>query len=95
MTPFLVANFIADAASGHIAIHTGARGPNFSPTSACATGAIFIGEAFENIRRGDADTVITGSSEAVLLPRRMPPGAQCAPLPATTNTPRKHSSRST
>ncbi len=68
VTPFLVANFIPDAASGHIAIHTGARGPNFAPVSACATGANSIGEAFETIRRGDADMVITGSAEAVLLP---------------------------
>jgi beta-ketoacyl-acyl-carrier-protein synthase II len=68
VTPFLVANFIPDAASGHIAIHTGARGPNYSPTSACATGATSLGEAFETIRRGDADTVIAGSAEAVLLP---------------------------
>ncbi len=68
VTPFLVANFIPDAASGHIAIHTGARGPNFSPTSACATGATSLGEAYETIRRGDADTVIAGSAEAVLLP---------------------------
>lgn len=68
VTPFLVANFIPDAASGHIAIHTGARGPNFAPVSACATGATSIGEAFETIRRGDADTVISGSAEAVLLP---------------------------
>ena len=68
VTPFLVANFIPDAASGHIAIHTGARGPNFAPVSACATGGSSIGEAFETIRRGDADTVITGSAEAVLLP---------------------------
>lgn len=68
VTPFLVANFIPDAASGHIAIHTGARGPNFAPVSACATGASSIGEAFETIRRGDADTVISGSAEAVLLP---------------------------
>ena len=68
VTPFLVANFIPDAASGHIAIHTGARGPNFAPVSACATGAASLGEAFETIRRGDADTVISGSAEAVLLP---------------------------
>ncbi|MEO8538948.1 MAG: beta-ketoacyl-ACP synthase II [bacterium] len=68
VTPFLVANFIPDAASGHIAIHTGARGPNFAPVSACATGATSIGEAYEHIRRGDADAVIAGSSEAVLLP---------------------------
>ncbi len=68
ITPFLVANFIPDAASGHIAIATGARGPNLAPVAACATGAAAIGEAFETIRRGDADAIITGSSEAVLLP---------------------------
>lgn len=68
ITPFLVANFIPDAASGHIAIHTGARGPNMAVVSACATGGATIGEAFETVRRGDATAVITGSSEAVLLP---------------------------
>ena len=68
VTPFLVANFIPDAASGHIAIHTGARGPNMAVVSACATGGATIGEAFETVRRGDAVAVITGSSEAVLLP---------------------------
>ena len=68
VTPFLVANFIADAASGHIAIATGARGPNMAIVSACATGGGTLGEAFETIRRGDADAVISGSSEAVLLP---------------------------
>lgn len=68
VTPFLVANFIPDACSGHIAIHTGARGPNFAPVSACSTGATSLGEAYETIKRGDADTVIAGSAEAVLLP---------------------------
>jgi beta-ketoacyl-acyl-carrier-protein synthase II len=68
VTPFLVANFIPDAVSGHIAIATGARGPNMAVVSACATGGASIGEAFETIRRGDADAIISGSSEAVLLP---------------------------
>lgn len=68
VTPFLVANFIVDAASGHIAIATGARGPNMAVVSACATGGGSIGEAFETIRRGDADAMITGSEESVLLP---------------------------
>jgi len=68
VTPFLVANFIPDAASGHIAIATGARGPNMAIVSACATGGGTIGEAFETVRRGDADMIIAGSSEAVLLP---------------------------
>jgi beta-ketoacyl-acyl-carrier-protein synthase II len=68
ITPFLVANLIPDAASGHIAIMTGARGPNLSIASACATGANTIGEAWETVRRGDAEVAITGSTEAVLLP---------------------------
>jgi 3-oxoacyl-(acyl-carrier-protein) synthase len=68
VTPFLVANFIPDAVSGHIAIATGARGPNMAVVSACATGGGSLGEAFETIRRGDATAVIAGSSEAVLLP---------------------------
>ena len=68
ITPFLVANFIPDAASGHIAIATGARGPNMAAVAACATGGVTIGEAFETIRRGDADAIIAGSSEGVLLP---------------------------
>lgn len=68
ITPFLVANFIPDAASGHIAIATGARGPNMAVVSACATGGCTLGEAFETVRRGDATAIISGSSEAVLLP---------------------------
>lgn len=68
ITPFLVANFIPDAASGHIAIATGARGPNMAVVSACATGGASIGEAYETVRRGDATAIIAGSSEAVLLP---------------------------
>jgi 3-oxoacyl-[acyl-carrier-protein] synthase II len=68
VTPFLIANVIPDSASGHIAIATGARGPNHAVVSACATGGASLGEAFEVIRRGDADAAIAGSSEAVLEP---------------------------
>ncbi len=68
VTPFLIANVINDAASGHIAIATGARGPNMAVVSACASGGGSIGEAFETVRRGDAAAIIAGTSEAVLLP---------------------------
>ena len=68
VSPFLVANFVVDAASGHISIHTGARGPNVAVVSACATGAAAIGAAAHAIQRGDATAVITGSCEAVLVP---------------------------
>ena len=68
ITPFLVANFIPDACSGHIAIATGARGPNMAVVSACASGGGALGEAFETVRRGDADAIIAGASESVLIP---------------------------
>ncbi|MCY3881614.1 MAG: beta-ketoacyl-ACP synthase II [Chloroflexi bacterium] len=68
VSPFLVANFIVDAASGHISIHTGARGPNVAVVSACATGAAAIGAGAHAIQRGDATAVIAGSSESVLVP---------------------------
>ena len=68
VSPFLVPMMIVDIVAGQVAIHTGAKGPNFSVVSACATSAHCIGEAFEVIRRGDADAVIAGGSEAPLVP---------------------------
>jgi 3-oxoacyl-[acyl-carrier-protein] synthase II len=68
VSPFMITHMIPDAASGQIAILTGAQGPNMAVTSACATGAASVGEAFEVIRRGDADLMIAGGAEAPLLP---------------------------
>ena len=66
LSPFFMPMFLANMASGTVAIVTGARGPNFSPVSACASSAHAIGEAAEIIRRGDADVMIAGGSEAPL-----------------------------
>ena len=66
ISPFFLTNFLPDAASGHVAILTGAMGPNMAVVSACATGAGSIGEAAEVIRRGDADLMIAGGTEAPL-----------------------------
>ncbi len=68
ISPFFMSNMIADAASAHIAIHTGATGPSYSPTSACASGANAVGDGALQIRAGKADAMIVGGSEAVLLP---------------------------
>lgn len=68
VSPTLVANMIDDSASGYIAIQLGALGPNMAIVAACSTGGHNVGEAFETIRRGDAEVVITGSSEAPLHP---------------------------
>jgi 3-oxoacyl-[acyl-carrier-protein] synthase II len=68
VAPLLIANMIDDAASGQIAIALGARGPNLAVVSACATGGGNIGEAFEHIRRGDAEVMVAGGAEAPILP---------------------------
>ena len=67
VSPFLVPMMITDSAAGLLAIRTGARGPNMAITSACATGTNVIGEASEMIRRGAADVMLAGSSEAAIV----------------------------
>ena len=68
VSPFLIPMMIIDLLPGQAAIHIGAKGPNYSVVSACATSAHCLGEAFEIIRRGDADVVVAGGSEAPILP---------------------------
>jgi 3-oxoacyl-[acyl-carrier-protein] synthase II len=68
VTPFLVTMMIADMASGELSILLDARATNWAPVSACATSAHAIGEAAEVIRRGEADVMIAGGSEAPLAP---------------------------
>ena len=64
LSPFFMPMFLGNMASGTVAIVTGAKGPNYSPVSACASSAHAIGEALEILRRGDADVMIAGGSEA-------------------------------
>jgi len=66
VSPFFVAKVIANLAPGQISIRFGAQGVNYTPTSACASGANAVGEAFRNIRDGYQDAVIAGGSEAAL-----------------------------
>jgi len=67
VSPFLIPMMISDSASGMIAIRVGARGPNMSIATACASGNNAIGEALEIIRRGSADAMIAGASEASIV----------------------------
>jgi 3-oxoacyl-[acyl-carrier-protein] synthase II len=62
--PFMIPMGIPNVGAGHVAISFGPLGPNFTAVSACATGGHAIGEAFETIRRSDADVMIAGGSEA-------------------------------
>ncbi len=68
LSPFLVPMMLPNMAAGNVAIALGAKGSNFAPTSACASAAHAIGEAMQIIRRGDADVVIAGGSEAPVTP---------------------------
>jgi len=68
VSPFLVSHMLPDTATGLVAIATGARGPNFAVTAACATGGAATGEAAEMVARGDADVMIAGGYEAPLQP---------------------------
>jgi 3-oxoacyl-[acyl-carrier-protein] synthase II len=68
VSPFFINATIANLASGQISIKYGATGPNLTCATACTTGAHGIGEAWQIIRRGDADVMICGGSEAAVTP---------------------------
>jgi len=68
VSPFTIPALIGNICSGLVAIDLGARGPNFGVVSACATGTHALGEAAHMIRRGDADVMIAGGSEAAITP---------------------------
>ncbi len=68
VSPIFIPSVLVDSASGQLAISLGFRGPNYAPVSACATGSHAVGEAAELIKRGDADAVLAGGSEACMHP---------------------------
>ncbi|TET48226.1 beta-ketoacyl-[acyl-carrier-protein] synthase II [Candidatus Aerophobetes bacterium] len=68
VSPFLVPMLITDITSAQVAIKYGFSGPNFSISTACATGNHAIGEAFKIIQREDAQVMIAGGSEAAITP---------------------------
>src|SRR5262245_23779462 len=68
VSPFFIPSVLVDTASGQIAIQLGITGQNYAPVSACATGSTAVGEAAEAIRRGQADVVLAGGTEAAITP---------------------------
>ncbi|TXK77478.1 beta-ketoacyl-ACP synthase II [Paenibacillus sp. N3.4] len=68
VSPFFIPMMIANMASGHISMVTGAKGPNSTAVTACATGTHSIGDSFKMIQRGDADVMICGGAEATITP---------------------------
>ena len=68
MNPLLIPMIVVDSASVQVGIKYGVHGPNFGLAAACATGNEAIGAAFETIKRGDAQAMITGGTEAAVTP---------------------------
>ena len=91
VTPFLVPMMLPDMAAGQISMLLGAKGPNFITVSACSSGADAIGQAFETIRRGDADVVFAGGAEAAICPIGVAGFNACKALSRRNNDPVKAS----
>ena len=68
ISPFMVPNLLVDSAAGKVAIEYNLHGVNHAVVSACASGTSVTGEAFEVLRRGDADVMIAGGAEAAIAP---------------------------
>jgi len=68
ISPFFIPSAIINLAAGQVSIRFGAKGPNLATCTACSASAHAIGESFEIIRRGDADAMIAGGSEAAITP---------------------------
>jgi len=91
VSPFFVPMMLADLAAGQVSILLGARGPNWAPVSACATGAHAIGEAAAIIRRGDADAILAGGAEAPITPASVAGYASMGALSRHNTEPRRAS----
>lgn len=92
VSPFLIPMMIADVAAAQVSIVLGVKGPNLCTTSACSSGADAIGVAGEVIRRGDAQVMIAGGSEAIINPLGIAAFNACKAL-STRNAEPKLASR--
>lgn len=71
VSPFFIPMMIANMASGQVSMLVGAKGPNSTAVTACATGTHSIGDSMRMIQRGDADVMICGGAEATIRPTGM------------------------
>ena len=92
VSPFFVPMLISDMAAGMVSILFGAKGPNLGIVTACATATHAIGEAAHIIRRGDADVMLAGGSEAAITPMAVA-GFCAARALSTRNDDPEHASR--
>ena len=88
ISPFFIPSAIINLASGQVSIRFGAKGPNLATCTACSASAHAIGESFEIIRRGDAEAMIAGGSEAAITPMSLGGFAALRALSTRNDNPR-------
>jgi 3-oxoacyl-[acyl-carrier-protein] synthase II len=91
ISPFFIPMIIINLAAGQVSIRYGAKGPNSSPCTACATGSHSIGDAFRIIQYGMADAMIAGGTEAVITPMGVAGFAAMKALSTRNNEPERAS----
>ena len=91
VTPFLIPMMLGDMASAQVSMATGAMGANFCTVSSCSSGADALGQGWEMIRRGQADVVIAGGSEAPITPIAVAGFNACKALSRFNDDPHKAS----
>jgi 3-oxoacyl-[acyl-carrier-protein] synthase II len=88
ISPFFIPSAIINLASGQVSIRFGAKGPNLATCTACSASAHAIGESYEIIRRGDAEAMIAGGSEAAITPMSLGGFAALRALSTNNDNPR-------
>ncbi|HXH24985.1 MAG TPA: beta-ketoacyl-ACP synthase II [Vicinamibacterales bacterium] len=91
ISPFFIPSAIINLAAGQVSIRFGAKGPNMATCTACSASAHAIGDSFEIIRRGDADAMIAGGSEAAITPMSVGGFAALRALSTRNNEPQRAS----
>jgi 3-oxoacyl-[acyl-carrier-protein] synthase II len=91
VSPFMVPRLMPNAGAGAIAMKYGLHGPNYAPSSACATGAHAIGEAYRFLREGLTDVMIAGGTEAALTPLSISAFARMGALSRRNDEPERAS----
>ncbi len=87
VSPFFIPSAIINLASGQVSIRFGAKGPNLATCTACSASAHALGESYEIIRRGDANAMIAGGSEAAITPMSLGGFAQLRALSTRNDEP--------
>jgi 3-oxoacyl-[acyl-carrier-protein] synthase II len=91
ISPFFIPSAIINLAAGQVSIRFGAKGPNLATCTACSASAHAVGESYEIIKRGDADAMIAGGSEAAITPMSVGGFGQMRALSTRNDAPEKAS----